>query len=151
KGTRDERYVARSVAQAAVEGVGAVAQENAGQERLAVDEDETDVRSAEGGMVEHEGYQVCSAASGDADMQLLLQGLAVDLIFTDVVMPGQIKSTDLATWARTQRPPAALMFTSENTLYRFGRNDHRSPIIRLWSAPYAREDGGGKIRSLLGG
>ncbi|WP_060844022.1 ATP-binding protein [Pseudomonas sp. St29] len=151
QGTRVQMYFARSVAQPALPAVGPVPRANAGQERILVVEDDTDVRSAAVEMLKHEGYQVCSAASGDAAMQLLLQGLAVDLIFTDVVMPGLIKSTDLATWARTQAPPVAVLFTSGHTRDMISRNHQLSPDTHLLSKPYAPEDLSAMVRSLLGG
>ncbi|WP_409285812.1 ATP-binding protein [Pseudomonas protegens] len=151
QGTRVQMYFARSIAAPVSPAVGPVSRASAGQERILVVEDDSDVRSAAVEMLRHEGYQVCSAASGDAAMQLLAQGLAVDLIFTDVVMPGQIKSTDLATWARTQAPPVAVLFTSGHTRDMISRNHQLSPDTHLLSKPYAPEDLSAMVRSLLGG
>ncbi|MGZ0782947.1 ATP-binding protein [Pseudomonas saponiphila] len=151
QGTRVQMYFARSAARPALSAAGPVPRASAGQERILVVEDDTDVRGAAVEMLKHEGYQVCSAASGDAAMQLLAQGLVVDLIFTDVVMPGQIKSTDLATWARTQAPPVAVLFTSGHTRDMISRNHQLSPDTHLLSKPYAPEDLSAMVRSLLGG
>ena len=117
---------------------------------ILVVEDNADVRSAAVEMLKHEGYWVRTAANGDAAMQLLMAGLKVDLIFTDVVMPGLIKSTDLATWARTQAPPIAVLFTSGHTRDMISRNHQLSPDTHLLSKPYGPEDLSAMVRSLLG-
>jgi len=113
-------------------------------------EDNAEVRRAAVEMLEHEGYRVRTAASGDAAMQLLLEGLKVDLIFTDVVMPGLIKSTDLATWAKTQAPPIAVLFTSGHTRDMISRNHQLSPDTHLLSKPYGPADLSAMVRSVLG-
>ena len=100
-------------------------------------------------MLKHEGYWVRTAANGDAAMQLLMAGLKVDLIFTDVVMPGLIKSTDLATWARTQAPPIAVLFTSGHTRDILSSNHLLSADIHLLSKPYSPEALTQRLRSVL--
>ncbi|WP_259744983.1 response regulator, partial [Pseudomonas protegens] len=140
----------RSAAQEAQATSAGPAREPGGQERILVVEDNADVRSAAVEMLKHEGYQVRTAANGDAAMQLLMAGLKVDLIFTDVVMPGLIKSTDLATWARTQAPPIAVLFTSGHTRDMISRNHQLSPDTHLLSKPYGPDDLSAMVRSLLG-
>lgn len=151
QGTRVQMYFARSVAPqppAARPALGPRAA--AGEECILVVEDNAEVRSAAVEMLEHEGYRVRTAASGDAAMQLLLEGLKVDLIFTDVVMPGLIKSTDLATWAKTQAPPIAVLFTSGHTRDMISRNHQLSPDTHLLSKPYGPADLSAMVRSVLG-
>lgn len=150
QGTRVQMYFARSAAQEAQRAPACPARGPTGQERILVVEDNADVRSAAVEMLKHEGYWVRTAANGDAAMQLLMAGLKVDLIFTDVVMPGLIKSTDLATWARTQAPPIAVLFTSGHTRDMISRNHQLSPDTHLLSKPYGPEDLSAMVRSLLG-
>lgn len=151
QGTRVQMYFARSVAPqppAAAPALGPRA--GTGEACILVVEDNAEVRSAAVEMLEHEGYRVRTAASGDAAMQLLLEGLKVDLIFTDVVMPGLIKSTDLATWAKTQAPPIAVLFTSGHTRDMISRNHQLNPDTHLLSKPYGPADLSAMVRSVLG-
>jgi CheY-like chemotaxis protein len=80
---------------------------------------------------------------------VLQAGVEVDLVFTDVVMPGLITSVELARRARELRPGLAILFTSgytENSIVHHGRLD---PDVELLSKPYARDDLARKIRGML--
>jgi two-component SAPR family response regulator len=82
-------------------------------------------------------------------MQMLLEGIEVDLIFTDVVMPGLIKSSDLAAWAKVQIPAVAVLFTSGHTRDIISRNHQLSPDTHLLSKPYSPEAMLQMIRAVL--
>ncbi|AZD49257.1 Sensory box histidine kinase/response regulator [Pseudomonas chlororaphis subsp. aurantiaca] len=120
-----------------------------GQETILVVEDNEDVRAAAVELLEHAGYKVLVAANGDAAMQLLLNGARVELIFTDVVMPGLIKSTDLALWAKTQSPAVAVLFTSGHTRDIISCNHQLSPDTHLLSKPYSPDALTAMVRSVL--
>ncbi|WP_397431780.1 ATP-binding protein [Pseudomonas chlororaphis] len=120
-----------------------------GQETILVVEDNEDVRAAAVELLEHAGYKVLVAANGDAAMQLLLNGAHVELIFTDVVMPGLIKSTDLALWAKTQSPAVAVLFTSGHTRDIISCNHQLSPDTHLLSKPYSPDALTTMVRSVL--
>ncbi|CAI8956531.1 two-component system, cell cycle sensor histidine kinase and response regulator CckA [Pseudomonas chlororaphis] len=120
-----------------------------GQETILVVEDNEDVRAAAVELLEHAGYKVLVAANGDAAMQLLLNGAHVELIFTDVVMPGLIKSTDLALWAKTQSPAVAVLFTSGHTRDIISCNHQLSPDTHLLSKPYSPDALTAMVRSVL--
>ena len=98
-----------------------------------------------------EGYRVLTAGNGDVAMQMLLDGAQVDLIFTDVVMPGLIKSSDLAAWAKVQTPPVAVLFTSGHTRDMISRNHQLSPDTFLLSKPYRPEALTRMVRTVLNG
>ncbi|WP_434580656.1 PAS domain-containing protein [Pseudomonas sp. Z5-35] len=122
-----------------------------GQETILVVEDNDEVRSASVDLLELSGYRTLTAANGDEAMKLLLEGVAVDLIFTDVVMPGLIKSSDLAAWAKVQIPPVPVLFTSGHTRDIISRNHQLSPDTYLLSKPYNPEALTRMVRSVLGG
>jgi CheY-like chemotaxis protein len=72
------------------------------------------------------------------------------LIFTDVVMPGPMRSPELAQRARERIPGVSVLFTSgytENAIVHGGRLD---PGVELLSKPYTREALAWKIRHVLG-
>jgi PAS domain S-box-containing protein len=121
------------------------------QETILVVEDNDDVRSASVELLELSGYRTLTAANGDEAMKLLLEGISVDLIFTDVVMPGLIKSSDLAAWAKVQSPPVPVLFTSGHTRDIISRNHQLSPDTHLLSKPYSPDALTRMVRSVLGG
>jgi CheY-like chemotaxis protein len=114
-------------------------------------EDNDAVRASAVELLREEGYQVLTAANGDQAMQMLLEGAAVELIFTDVVMPGLIKSADLAAWAKVQNPPVAVLFTSGHTRDIISRNHQLSPDTHLLSKPYGPESLTRMVRTVLNG
>ncbi|MHC8339754.1 hybrid sensor histidine kinase/response regulator [Pseudomonas sp. HLT2-19-2] len=151
QGTRVQLYFPRSLRPMQSETTLQDPQQRGGHETILVVEDNEAVRSAAVELLSEEGYQVLTAANGDAAMQMLLEGAAVDLIFTDVVMPGLIKSSDLAAWAKVQTPPVAVLFTSGHTRDIISRNHQLSPDTWLLSKPYGPESLTQMVRTVLNG
>lgn len=120
-----------------------------GQETILVVEDNEGVRLTVVELLQQSGYTVLTAEDGDRAMQALQGGLQPDLIFTDVVMPGRVKSTDLADWARAQSPPVGVLFTSGHTRDILSSNHLLSPDIHLLSKPYSPEALTQRVRSVL--
>ena len=58
------------------------------------------------------GYTVVEAADGAAALGRLATGTPVDLLFTDIGLPGGLNGRDLADEARRQRPGLKVLFTS---------------------------------------
>lgn len=151
QGTRVQLYFPRSLRSLPTEVASPDAPHRGGHEAILVVEDNEAVRSAAVELLREEGYQVLTAANADAAMQMLLGGVTVELIFTDVVMPGLIKSSDLAAWARVQTPPVAVLFTSGHTRDIISRNHQLSPETFLLSKPYSPEALARMVRSVLNG
>ena len=120
-----------------------------GTETILVVEDDDAVRQHVTAQLQGLGYQVLEAATGAEAMDVLDQSPAVDLLFTDVVMPGGMGGRDLADAARKLRPSLKVLFTSgytENSIVHHGRLD---PGVKLLSKPYRREKLAVKIREAL--
>ena len=67
------------------------------------------------------------------------RGRKIDLLFTDVVMPGRVSGRRLAEEARKIHPDLRILFTSgytENAIVHHGRLD---PGLELLSKPYSHE------------
>lgn len=62
--------------------------------------------------LEEEGLTVYRAVNADAAIQILDAGTQVDLLFTDIRMPGSIDGWDLAELARMSRPKIKVLYTS---------------------------------------
>jgi CheY-like chemotaxis protein len=73
-------------------------------------EDESDLRSLVTGMLSARGFRVFAAADGYDAVRILAQH-HVDLLFTDVVMPG-MDGVQLASQARTMRPGIKVLFAT---------------------------------------
>ena len=121
-----------------------------GTETILVVEDEDPVRSTVTALVAGLGYRVLEANNGAAALTLLEGEEQIDLLFTDVIMPGPVSSRALAERARELRPAMKILFTSgytENTIVHNGRLD---PGVQLISKPYGRDALAQKLRSVLG-
>jgi two-component system, response regulator PdtaR len=75
-------------------------------------EDETLVRLAAVGMLEDAGFRMVEAANSDQALELLAADSNVQLLFTDVSMPGAIDGLALARMVRIRWPRIAIMVTS---------------------------------------
>jgi CheY-like chemotaxis protein len=118
-------------------------------EVILVVEDDDMVRASAVGMLRDLGYTCLHASDGAAALEVLKSGAKIDLLFTDVVMPGPVKSRDMAREAVKLRPGLPVLFTSgytENAIVHQGRLDEG---VQLISKPYARDDLARKIRAQL--
>jgi signal transduction histidine kinase/DNA-binding response OmpR family regulator len=120
-----------------------------GNEHVLVVEDDAAVRKSTVELVASLGYRVAEAGDAEAALAILNSGAPVDLLFTDVVMPGPIGSRELARRAQALRPRLAVLFTSgytENAIIHHGRLDEG---VTLLSKPYGRDELARKLRVLL--
>jgi signal transduction histidine kinase len=137
QGTTVHLYFPRSLLAENLQPAAVLSEESpAGGETILVVEDNADVRCTVDELLQQLGYNVLLAANGDAAMEILQNGAAIDLIFTDVVMPGTVKSADLAAWAKLQKPTIPVLFTSGHTRDIISRNHQLTPDIHLLSKPY---------------
>ncbi|MDB5854600.1 MAG: response regulator [Herminiimonas sp.] len=121
-----------------------------GVETILVVEDDLAVQATVVDMLAGLGYRVLKANDGESALNVLRSGIQIDLLFTDVVMPGSVRSPDLAREAKALFPDIAVLFTSgytQNAIVHGGRLD---PGVELLSKPYRRDDLARKIRSQLG-
>jgi PAS domain S-box-containing protein len=81
-------------------------------ETVLVVEDDTRVRRMTVARLQQLGYRVLEAANGPAALACLDQHPDVDLLLTDIVMPGGMSGTDLAAQVRTLRPDMQVVFMS---------------------------------------
>ncbi|WP_451984568.1 response regulator [Azospirillum endophyticum] len=122
-----------------------------GSETVLVVEDDEEVRQTVVAMLSDLEYRVLQARDAQSALAILESGVPIDLLFTDVVMPGPLRSPELARKAQERFPNLAVLFTSgytQNAIVHGGRLD---PGVELLSKPYTREVLARKIRQVLNG
>jgi PAS domain S-box-containing protein len=120
-----------------------------GSQTILVAEDDEQVCATVVEMLGGLGYQVLKANDATAALAIIESGIHIDLLFTDVVMPGPLRSPDLARKARERLPNIAVLFTSgytQNAIVHGGRLD---PGVELLSKPYSRNELASKIQHVI--
>jgi len=120
-----------------------------GLETILVVEDEEDVRTSTVELLSALGYQVFQAEDAAHAVELIDAGTQIDLVFSDVIMPGKLSSLDLSEVVRTKLPSAQILFTSgyaEGVLAHEGKLDAK---VNLLQKPYNADVLSARIRHLL--
>ncbi len=118
-----------------------------GGELILVVEDDDDVRNLTVTWLEHIGYKTLQAADGAAAMHLVDRAPDIDLLFTDVVLPGGTNGVELARLAQQSRPGLPVLFTSG---YTADAHDARlAPGARMIEKPFAQSELAEKVHAAL--
>jgi len=120
-----------------------------GREVILVVEDDQLVRNYVIAQVQSLGYTTLSASSATEALAILDNVDTIDLLFTDVIMPGAMNGRELAETALKKRPYLAVLYTSgytENAIVHHGRLD---PGVLLLAKPYRKADLARLIRTAL--
>ncbi|NYJ10873.1 PAS domain S-box-containing protein [Rhizobium leguminosarum] len=118
-------------------------------EIILVVEDDPDVLTYSVESLKELGYRVLEAKDGPTALQVLAFNLPVDLIFTDVVLPGGMSGADVVARARELQPSIRALFTtgySRNAIVHQGRLDKG---VHLLQKPFALADLALRIRNVL--
>lgn len=121
-----------------------------GRETILVVEDDDRVRQHVRATLAGLGYRVVEAADGPGALEILRENRDVDLLFTDIVLPGGMNGRVLADAAKALRSDLKVLFTSgysEDTIVHQGRLD---PEVELLGKPYRRSQLAAKLRKVLG-
>ena len=111
-----------------------------GSESVLVVEDDHLVRDYVLQQLRSLGYAATAATNGPQALALIDAGAEFDLLFTDVVMPGNVNGRDLAEQAVRRRPSLKVLYTSgytESAIVHHGRLD---PDVLLLAKPYRKAD-----------
>lgn len=120
-----------------------------GRETILVVEDDSEVRTTVVGMLTRLGYKVMEAHDGSTGLEMLKSNHDVDLLFTDVVMPGPVSSTQLAQEASRLLPELGILFTSGYTRNALTTGGRLEKGVQLLSKPYNEEQLAKKVRQVL--
>ncbi|HEX9464516.1 MAG TPA: ATP-binding protein [Alphaproteobacteria bacterium] len=150
QGTRVQIYLPRAALTQAADGATATLPAPAGTETILVVEDDEDVRNLVASLLEGLGYQTFVARNAPEALQFV-DGNAntpINLLLTDIVMPGGMSGVDLVREVRQRRPNISVLLTTAyaaaDALVRNSGED--LPIL---SKPYRQNDLAVKIRGVL--
>ena len=117
---------------------------------LVVD-DEPTVRMLVTEVLDDLGYAAIEVADGAAGLRVLQSDVRIDLLVTDVGLPGGLNGRQVADAARAARPGLNVLFITgyaENAVLSHG---HLEPGMHVLTKPFAMEALAARIRELIGG
>ena len=127
---------------------GALPRGEQGDTILLVD-DEPTVRMLVTEVLEDLGYAVVEAVDGPAGLRLLQSDLQIDLLITDVGLPGGVNGRQIADAGRAIRPDLKILFITgyaENAVVGNGHLDHGMQVL---TKPFSIEGLASRVRGLL--
>ena len=149
-GTTVKIYLPRSTGQGqAILDTASSANVERGNETVLVVEDDALVRKYVTAQIASLGYAALEAANAAEALKIIDNGADVDLLFTDVIMPGGMNGRQLVDEALKRRPSLKTLFTSgytENAILHHGRLDEG---VLLLAKPYRKPELARMIRVAL--
>jgi CheY-like chemotaxis protein len=121
-----------------------------GTETVLVVEDDPFVRSYAVMRLQNLGYAVVAAVNGADALEKLRMDSSIDVLFTDIVMPGGINGWELAERARQVRPGLPVLLTSGYALETLAKHgQHREGSVVL-TKPYRKAELAQRLREVIG-
>jgi CheY-like chemotaxis protein len=120
-----------------------------GRETVLVVEDDQFVRSYTVNCLQSLGYRVISAIDGGDALQKLANGSDVDVLFTDIVMPGGVNGWELAERAVKARPDLHVLLTSGYALETLAASGRLPTGMAILNKPYRKADLARRLREVL--
>jgi PAS domain S-box-containing protein len=153
QGTTVKLYLPRLLSALDTESVDAdsLPAEGSAEETILVLEDDDDVRAYSVESLRELGYRVIEAHDGPSALRLLERQPRVDLLFSDVVLPGGLTGAQVSTQALSIRPGLKVLFTTgyaRNAIVHQGRLDKG---VNLITKPFTLNELAAKVRDVLDG
>ena len=140
-----------TVADDAFAGEGTEAARALSGETVLVVDDEPTVRMLVVEVLEELGYTALEAVDGPSGLRLLQTAARIDLLVTDVGLPGGMNGRQLADAARVSRPSLKVLFITgyaENSVFGHG---HLDPGMHILTKPFALDVLAARIRDMIVG
>jgi len=97
-----------------------------------------------------EVQQVLEASDGPAALQILERGDPIDLVFTDLIMPGGLSGREVAIRAREIKPGIKVLLTSGYAEELVRGDDLQRENLKVLRKPYQQADLVAALRDVLG-
>lgn len=120
-----------------------------GEETILIVDDEEELVELAQEFLEELGYRTITAKSGGEAMEMLMENLTIDLLFSDVVMPGGMNGYELATRAKEKKPALKVLLTSGFTRKAVTGNGQALFSANLLTKPYSRSGLAFRMREIL--
>ncbi|MBB6189337.1 PAS domain-containing sensor histidine kinase [Rhodanobacter sp. MP7CTX1] len=147
-GTTVSIHLPRATSLEATEVVADTPVEVRGKGIVLVVEDDSDVRAVASSLLEDLGYSVLEAETGSEAMKLMDRGERIDLVFTDVIMPGEMNGIDLVRAMKIKHAGIPVLLTSGYTAQRIAMAE-MAEGLQLLRKPYTQVDLSLAVRSVM--
>jgi CheY-like chemotaxis protein len=122
-----------------------------GNESLLVVDDEKEIINIVTDILRAQGYKVYAASDGEQALKVLNQHPDIDILLSDVVMPGGINGYELAEQARSKHSNIKVLLSSGYTAKAMKIDDKKNVQYSLLKKPYKSQDLVKKVRAILDG
>ncbi len=139
QGTTVSIFLPRAIEQTQQAQDNSIRQEVKGRGTVLVVEDDHDVRQIASSMLRNLGYGVLEADRGYAALEMIEQHRSVDLVFSDVIMPGEMSGFDLAREIEAKYSQIPILLTSGYTGHA-GSLEEGNGAARILRKPYSQID-----------
>jgi CheY-like chemotaxis protein len=120
-----------------------------GNELILVVEDNERMRAVTLKQLTDLGYRSLAAENAKAALSLLDQHPEIDLLFTDVIMPGGMTGCELAREVKKRRPSLRILLTSGYTAQAVANGCHDLAGLELLQKPFRKVELAAKLRQML--
>lgn len=120
-----------------------------GSETILLVDDEIDLLQLAEQYLMDLGYRTCTAERASQALKILAEDKEIDLLFSDVVMPGGINGYELAERATQQHAGLKVLLTSGFTSKTMTHNGLERFAVHLLNKPYRKADLAQRIRQVL--
>ncbi|MGU3539707.1 ATP-binding protein [Methylobacterium sp. A54F] len=118
-------------------------------ETVLVVDDEPSVRMLVAEVLEDMGYTVVEAADGAAGLKVLRSDARIDLLVTDVGLPGGVNGRQMADAARERRPDLKVLFITGYAEAAVIADGRLGPGMQVLTKPFAMDALGARIKGLI--
>ena len=149
RGTTVRIYLPEAVGAAEPAGFARPSSVEGGRETILVVEDDHLVRTFVVGQIQSLGYATLAAVNAAEALVVIDSPTAIDLLFTDMIMPGSMNGRQLADKALQRRSSLKILFTSGYSDEAIIHHGHLDAGVLLLAKPYRKSDLARMIRAAL--
>lgn len=120
-------------------------------ETVLVIDDEPTVRMLVVEVLEEAGYRALEAEDGPSGLRVLMTDARIDLLITDVGLPGGMNGRQVADAARQHRPDLKVLFITGYAENAAVGNGHLEPGMEVMAKPFAMVELANKITEMIEG